>query len=92
MKTYINLSLATAVVALSSCSDVQHQGNQETIKTQSGDAKLVRLEVVGEKIIRVTIPETLDYTTVFDDIFRTYTKRYDLEQVKSTNMCFAPEF
>ena len=39
-----------------------------------------------EKIIRITIPETLDYTTVFDDVFQTYTKRHDLEQVKSTNM------
>lgn len=40
----------------------------------------------SEKIIRVTIPETLDYTSVFDDVFQTYTKRYDLEQVKSANM------
>lgn len=47
---------------------------------------LDRPQKCDEKIIRVTIPETLDYATVFDDIFRTYTKRYDLEQVKSTNM------
>lgn len=39
-----------------------------------------------EKTVRITIPEALDYTTVFDGIFRKYTARYDLEQVKSTNM------
>ena len=39
-----------------------------------------------EKIIRITIPETLDYTDVFDDIFDEYTDSYELEKVKSTNM------
>ncbi len=47
---------------------------------------LDRPQSCAEKIIRITIPEMLDYTTVFDDIFQTYTKRFDLEQVKSTNM------
>jgi len=39
-----------------------------------------------EKIIKVTIPETLDYTTVFDDIFEEYADSYELEKVKSVNM------
>lgn len=39
-----------------------------------------------EKILKITIPENLDYTTVFDDIFSEYTKKVDLEQVKTTNM------
>ncbi len=39
-----------------------------------------------EKIIKITIPETLDYTNVFDDIFAEYTNSYELEKVKSTNM------
>lgn len=39
-----------------------------------------------EKILRVTIPEDLDYTTVFDDIFKKYTNKYELEQVKTVNM------
>ena len=39
-----------------------------------------------EKILKITIPENLDYTTVFDDIFNEYVKKVDLEQVKTTNM------
>ena len=39
-----------------------------------------------EKIINVTIPETLDYTTVFDDIFAEFTSKNELEKVKSINM------
>ena len=38
------------------------------------------------KSLKITIPEDLDYTTVFDDIFEEYTSRYELERVKSTNM------
>jgi hypothetical protein len=32
------------------------------------------------------IPEDLDYTGVFDDIFEEYTKSYELTAVKTTNM------
>ena len=39
-----------------------------------------------EKLVKITIPESLDYTTVFDDIFLAYTKNAELESVKSTNM------
>ncbi len=46
--------LATAVLASCGDTDVKQQGQQVTVKTQSGDAKLVRLEVMGEKIIRVS--------------------------------------
>ncbi|MBQ8414249.1 MAG: DUF4956 domain-containing protein [Clostridia bacterium] len=38
------------------------------------------------KTIKITIPEDLDYTTVFDDIFDEYTSEYQLVKVKSTNM------
>lgn len=38
------------------------------------------------KILTITIPEDLDYSEVFDDIFAEYTARYDLVQVKTTNM------
>ncbi len=34
----------------------------------------------------VTIPEDLDYSEVFDDIFEEYTSQYDLAKVKTTNM------
>ena len=36
--------------------------------------------------LRITIPEDLNYTTLFSDIFSEYTKRADLVTVKTTNM------
>lgn len=39
-----------------------------------------------ELLLRITIPESLDYTQVFDEIFQTYTKSWKLMQVKTTNM------
>lgn len=39
-----------------------------------------------EKILRITIPEQLDYTSVFDDIFKKYVKKITLEEVKTTNL------
>jgi len=38
------------------------------------------------KTFKITIPENLDYTGVFDDIFSEYTKKSELIKVKSTNM------
>lgn len=40
----------------------------------------------ADKILSVTIPEDLNYTTVFDDLFETYTTAHDLIRVKTTNM------
>ena len=40
----------------------------------------------SRKSIKITIPEDLDYTTVFEDIFNEYTTRRDLVKVKTTNM------
>jgi hypothetical protein len=39
-----------------------------------------------EKMLKITIPENIDYQTVFDDIFEKYTKNYTLTKAKSTNM------
>lgn len=39
-----------------------------------------------DKELKVTIPENLDYTEVFNDIFRQFTKRCELIRVKTTNM------
>ena len=38
------------------------------------------------KTIKITIPEDLDYSGVFDDIFAEYTHTHDLVRVKTTNM------
>ena len=37
-------------------------------------------------LLRVTIPEDLDYTGVFDDLFAAHTRRWRLEGVKTTGM------
>ncbi len=38
------------------------------------------------KTLSITIPEDLDYSEVFDDIFHTYTVSCELARVKTTNM------
>lgn len=38
------------------------------------------------KSFRITIPEDLDYTGVFEEVFREYTTACELTRVKSTNM------
>lgn len=38
------------------------------------------------KVITVTIPEDLNYTTIFDDILKEYCKKSEIVRVKSTNM------
>ena len=38
------------------------------------------------KTFTITIPEDLDYSGVFDDIFAEYTRSHDLIRVKTTNM------
>ncbi len=38
------------------------------------------------KDLRITIPESLNYTDVFDDILKSYAKNWELVQVKTTNM------
>ena len=38
------------------------------------------------KSIRITIPEDLDYTGVFDDLFEEYTSSHELVNVRTTNM------
>lgn len=36
--------------------------------------------------VKITIPESLNYTEVFEDIFKEYTCSYSLKRVKTTNM------
>ena len=39
-----------------------------------------------EKKLKIVIPEDLDYSNVFDELFEKYTKKNVLEKVKTTNM------
>ena len=49
------------------------------LANKTGDEK-------ANKILKITIPEDLDYTGVFDDIFEYYTSKNELVSVKTTNM------
>ncbi len=40
----------------------------------------------GEKLLKVTIPEDLDYNEAFDAILKTYLKSYELVEIKTTGM------
>ena len=46
----------------------------------------VRKNAPTFKTLKITIPEDLDYSGVFDDIFAEYTHTHDLVRVKTTNM------
>ncbi len=39
-----------------------------------------------ERVLRVTIPEDLDYTDIFDDLFLKYTSGWELDGVKTAGM------
>lgn len=40
----------------------------------------------SERILRITIPENLDYEGLFDDLFQKYAESCSLEKVKTSNM------
>jgi len=40
----------------------------------------------ADKSLKVTIPEDLDYTHIFDDLLAQYTSRHQLVKVRTTNM------
>ena len=40
----------------------------------------------NSRILKITIPETLDYDGLFDDLFEKYTNSHELVRVKTTNM------
>jgi len=40
----------------------------------------------NRRTLKVVIPEDLDYTGIFDDVFASYTKKAALERVKTTNL------
>ena len=39
-----------------------------------------------ERLLKITIPEDLDYDGIFDDLFQKYTTHSNLDRVKTTNM------
>lgn len=52
-----------------------------------GNTKLFERKIdSNEKIIRITIPEELDYTCIFSDLFNKYTEQFEIIKVKTINM------
>ena len=49
-------------------------------KTKFGEQKTL------EKELKITIPENIGYTNIFDDLFTKFTKKISLETVKTTNL------
>ncbi|MNM35921.1 DUF4956 domain-containing protein [Clostridium intestinale] len=41
---------------------------------------------VSEKLLKISIPEDLDYEGAFDDVFEKFTTGYELKKVKTTNL------
>jgi len=57
----------------------------------AGPALLLRRFRFGEgspaaRMLKITIPENLNYETLFDDLFFRYTRRHELERVRTTNL------
>ena len=46
----------------------------------------IQKNIEAYKTVSITIPEDLDYSGIFDDIFAEYTVSHELIRVKSTNM------
>lgn len=46
----------------------------------------IKIGFTDTKKLVITIPENLDYTNLFDDIFKKYLDKYTLEKSKTTNM------
>lgn len=43
-------------------------------------------KAAGAGLLSITIPESLDYDGLFDDLFDQYTRSHTLERVKTANM------
>ena len=49
--------------------------------------KVFKFKTVGEeKLLKITIPEDLNYNEAFDAILKTYLKSYELVEIKTTGM------
>ena len=40
----------------------------------------------GERILKITIPENMDFDGLFDDLFAEYTRAHSLQRLKTSNM------
>ena len=99
---YVGLALPFGIVALSlaptpaigdSVARILEDMRLETCGTHGPTAALALLTAVNfgqrsesERVLKITIPESLDYDGLFDDLFDQYTRSHTLERVKTANM------
>ena len=81
-----------AAMAVGLATGMGYLGFALIITLTSGVINVVISKIPFEKnnnenrVLKITIPENLDYTDVFTDILSKYTKKSSLEKVKTTNM------
>ena len=91
MKQWISVLLAVVMLlALASCG-TEPDAPAETSPSadsggDSGTGSGEETDEWGQTVIDNEIPEDLDYTDVFEDVFQEYTASHDLVCVKTTNM------
>ncbi len=58
-----------------------------TLYVLLSSVNILKFKRIGEeKLLKITIPEDLDYNEAFDAILKTYLKSYELVQIKTTGM------
>ena len=55
-----------------------------TLLSQTGLG--IKCRPSSDKVLRITIPEDLDYNDIFDDLLEKYTSKYEVISVRTTNM------
>mgnify|MGYP002610919175 CR=1 FL=1 len=89
----VDLSLAPTPAIGDSVARILEEMGLEVCGTHGTTAALALLTAVNfgqrsesERVLKITIPESLDYDGLFDDLFDQYTRSHTLERVKTANM------
>ena len=89
----VDLSLAPTPAVGDSVARILEEMGLEVCGTHGTTAALALLTAVNfgqrsesERVLKITIPESLDYDGLFDDLFDQYTRSHTLERVKTANM------
>ena len=96
MKKFLSLALSVLMLLslLTGCGgDTPSEDGGNSEETSQTGGKLVVYSALSfgkkppvEKELKITIPENLDYTGLFDDLFAQYTSASELVSVRTTNM------
>lgn len=81
LSSVVGLAMSLGYVGISAVL-ILAVGFATVIVTVTGLADSTR----GKSVLHITIPENLDYTGLFDDLFMNYTTMSELHKVKTSNM------